>query len=147
MYSLIVNCDNASIPPNYKFIIRTTNSAKKKKRTEFNKKKYVYSQLIDWIAFVDTSMVIVQFISADFFFFITNINSTFPLSLAWLFRVNTPAPNSLPRPAVLDRAFESTLTMTPTFLVERSPALPLGIVTCPTVTPWYMNVAMVLSNL
>ena len=55
-------------------------------------------------------MVMVLFISVDFFFFITNINSTFPLSLAWLFRVNTPAPNSLPRPVVVGKALEFTLT-------------------------------------
>ena len=108
---------------------------------------YADQQIIDLTAFVDESTVIVQFISADFFFFIKNMNTTFPLNLAWLFRVKTPAPNSLPSLVVDGRAFEFTLTLTVTFFVERIPAVCLGIVICPTVTPWYIKVALVLSNL
>ena len=63
----------------------------------------------------------VQFISVDFFFFITNINTTFPLNSAWLFRIKNPALNSLVRLVLLGSAFEFTLTVTLTFLVERSP--------------------------
>jgi hypothetical protein len=92
-------------------------------------------------------IVMVQFISVAFFFFITNNNSTFPLSLTWLPSINNPPSMSLSRFFLLGNAFESTTTVTLTFLVEHSPALPLGIVTCPTVTPWYMNVALVLSYL
>ncbi|PON39884.1 hypothetical protein PanWU01x14_301410, partial [Parasponia andersonii] len=82
-----------------------------------------------------TSMVIVQSILADFFFFMINISSTFPVILAVLLRVKVPEVNSLPRLAVFGSWLELKFTTTLIFLVDFNPAFPLGMTTCPMVAP------------
>ena len=98
-------------------------------------------------ALAATSMVIVQFMSADLFFFMINISSTFPFIFAELESVRVPALSSLPSSAAFGNWPDFNVTTAFTFLVDFIPALPLAMNNSPTAAPLYVNVAVVFSNL